>query len=122
MVAQTKARCVGEVIEAAKALFSGRGLGTGGNGIGNRRFVQYLAHVAIGLVNAEGAHPGITGIGKYVTHILKENKAQGVAEVGKRGRRKAKLSAVNQRSCSADRIAGLSVSRAGRIDRESAQG
>ena len=112
---------MGEVIEAAEALLSCRGLGTAGNGIGHRRFVQNLANIPIRLVNAEGARPGVAGIGKYVTHILKENKAQGVAEVGKRGRRKAKLSAVNQRSRSADRIAGLSVSRAGRIDRESAQ-
>ena len=41
-----------------------------------------LAGVAIGLVKAEDAGPGVAGVGEDVAHVVEEDEADGVAEPG----------------------------------------
>ena len=83
--------------------------------------VQNRAIFAQRLTNPEGAGPGIPGVGEDIAHVVKEHKAERVAEPGKRGWRQAQLRAVNQRAGSADGVARLGIARPGGVGGEAPQ-
>ena len=64
---------------------------------------------AVRLVDAQGAGPGIAGVGEDVAHVVKEYEAERVAEEGQRRRRQAQLGPVDQRAGAADGVPGLRI-------------
>src|ERR1700722_9098751 len=77
---------------------------------------------AVGLADAACAGPCVSGVGEEIAHVVKDDEADGVAQIGKCGRWQAQLGRVGERSRTTDLEAGFRIARPGSVLRKSAEG
>src|ERR1700722_7645604 len=77
---------------------------------------------AVGLADAKSAGPGVAGVGEDISHVVKDDEADCVAQIGKRSQRQEQLGAVGQRPGTADLEARFRIARPGSVLRKSAEG
>src|SRR6202011_1877648 len=104
LVPQSQAHSMGKVVEVA--------------GPDRSRYV--LACRVVGLLEADSTREEITRVLKYVTHVVERHEVDAIPHVRKRRSWQPHLERIYERRFPAHRITRLQVSRARRVDSETA--